>query len=568
MASPERGAAAASDLSGRLEPKLVTVLREGLSARDLGRDVIAGVIVGIVALPLAIAFGIASGVSPAQGLATAIVAGFLISALGGSRVQIGGPTGAFVVIVYGVVQRHGVEGLALATLIAGALLLVMGFARLGTVIQFVPFPVTVGFTAGIALIIATSQLRDVFGLELEKLPADFVDQVAAYWAHRGELSPWAPAIGLGTTALVALWPRILPRVPGSLVAILATTALVQLFHLPVETIADRFGAVPSSLPAPSIPSFTWPDVRAVFPDAVSIALLGAIESLLCAVVADGMAGTRHRSNMELVAQGVANLAAPLFGGIPATGAIARTATNVKSGAKTPIAGMVHAVTLLAVLYLFGNLAGSIPLATLGGILLVVAWNMSELHVVRSLLKAPRSDVLVMLTTFALTVAIDLTVAIQVGMVLAAFLFMRRMAEISEAGLVRRMAGEDERHDDAETAALRDVPPGVELFELYGTLFFGAVAKFKDAVRQMERRPRVMILRMRDVVVVDASGLRALEDLLAQTKRDGTLLLLSGVHAQPLVAIERSGLLAKIGEDNALPDLPSALARARVVVAGR
>jgi SulP family sulfate permease len=568
MASGGTGGNGANDLSGRLEPKLVTVLREGLTARDVGRDVLAGVIVGIVALPLAIAFGIASGVSPAQGLATAIVAGFLISALGGSRVQIGGPTGAFVVIVYGVVQRHGLDGLALATLIAGVLLLVMGFARLGTVIQFVPFPVTVGFTAGIALIIATSQLRDVFGLEIERLPAAFVDQIAAYWAHAGEASLAAMAIGIGTTVLVALWPRILPRVPGSLVAIILTTAAVQLLGLPVETIEDRFGAVPSSLPAPTIPSFTWADVRAVFPDAISIALLGAIESLLSAVVADGMAGTRHRSNMELVAQGAANLASPLFGGIPATGAIARTATNVKSGARTPIAGMVHSLVLLAILYLLGDLAGMIPLATLGGILLVVAWNMSELHVVLSLLRSPRSDVLVMLATFALTVAIDLTVAIQVGMVLAAFLFMRRMAEISEAGYVRRMASEEGRRDDPEALALLDVPPGVEVFELYGTLFFGAVAKFKDAVRQMERRPRVMILRMRDVVVVDASGLRALEDLLGQTQRDGTLLLLSGVHAQPLVAIERSGLLGRIGEENALPDMPSALSRAREVVAAK
>ncbi|HEY8119924.1 MAG TPA: SulP family inorganic anion transporter [Myxococcota bacterium] len=566
MASSPNGSSGSNNLSGRLEPKLLTVLREGLTARDVARDAIAGVIVGIVALPLAIAFAIASGVSPAQGLATAIIAGFLISALGGSRVQIGGPTGAFVVIVYGVVQRHGVDGLALATLIAGVLLLVMGLARLGTVIQFVPFPVTVGFTAGIALIIATGQIRDVLGLDITKLPAEFTGQIAAYLDHAGSLSLSAAAIGIGTTALVAVWPRILPRVPGSLVAIVLSTLAVQLLDLNVETIGDRFGAIPSSLPAPSIPTFTWADVRAVFPDAISIALLGAIESLLSAVVADGMIGTRHRSNMELVAQGVANLAAPLFGGIPATGAIARTATAVKSGARTPIAGMVHALTLLAILYFLGNLAGMIPLATLGGVLLVVAWNMSELHVVRSLLKAPRSDVLVMTTTFALTVAIDLTVAIQAGMVLAAFLFMRRMAEISEVGALRRMASEEGRADDPEALARLDVPPGVELFELYGTLFFGAVAKFKDAVRQMERRPRVMILRMRDVVVVDASGLRALEDLLAQTKRDGTVLLLSGVHAQPLVAIERSGLLAKVGEDNALPDIESALARAREILA--
>jgi SulP family sulfate permease len=558
-------ASAAPDLRGRLEPKLVTVLREGLTARDVGRDVLAGVIVGIVALPLAIAFGIASGVSPAQGLATAIVAGFLISALGGSRVQIGGPTGAFVVIVYGVVQRHGVDGLALATLIAGALLVVMGFARLGTVIQFVPFPVTVGFTAGIALIIATSQLRDVFGLDLAELPATFPAQLAAYWQHAGEVNPAALAIGLGSAALVALWPKLLPRVPGSLVAILLATAIVQVFQLPVETIGDRFGAVPAGLPAPHIPSFDWADVRSVFPDAVSIALLGAIESLLSAVVADGMAGTRHRSNMELVAQGVANLAVPLFGGIPATGAIARTATNVKSGARTPIAGMVHAIVLLAILYFFGPWAALIPLSALGGILLVVAWNMSELHVVRSLLRSPRSDVVVLLATFGLTLLIDLSVAIQVGMVLAAFLFMRRMAEISEMGWMRRMAAEEEKRDDPDATALLDLPPGVEVFELYGTLFFGAVAKFKDAVRRIERPPRVLILRMRDVLVIDASGLRALEDLLAQTRRDGTMLLLSGVHAQPLIALERSGVLTKIGEDNALPDIHAAVRRAREIV---
>ncbi len=559
------GTTAEGDLQGRLEPKLVTVLREGLTARDVAREVSAGVIVGIVALPLAIAFGIASGVSPAQGLATAIVAGFLISALGGSRVQIGGPTGAFVVIVYGVVQRHGVDGLALATLIAGALLVLMGLARLGTVIQFVPFPVTVGFTAGIALIIATSQLRDVLGLQLDALPAAFPAQIAAYLAHAGSANAAACAIGIGSTLLVALWPRILPRVPGSLVAILLATAVVELAGLPVETIGDRFGAVPSSLPAPRIPSFSFEQLRAVFPDAVSIALLGAIESLLSAVVADGMAGTRHRSNMELVAQGVANLVAPLFGGIPATGAIARTATNVKSGARTPIAGMVHALTLLAILYFFGPWASLIPLAALGGILLVVAWNMSELHVVRSLLRSPRSDVAVMLATFGLTVLVDLTVAIQVGMVLAAFLFMRRMAEISETGYVRRMAGEEERSDpDAEV--LQSLPPGVEVFSLYGTLFFGAVAKFKDAVRQMQRAPKVMILNLRDVLVIDASGLRALEDLLRQTARDGTQLLLSGVHAQPLIALERSGLLEKVGEDNALPDLRAAATRARELCA--
>jgi SulP family sulfate permease len=553
------------DLSSRLEPKLVTVLREGLRVDQLRRDAVSGVIVGIVALPLAIAFAIASGVEPAQGLATAIVAGFLISALGGSRVQIGGPTGAFVVIVYGIVQRHGYDGLALATGIAGALLVVMGLARLGTVIQFVPYPVTVGFTAGIALIIATGQLRDLAGLEIPSLPAHFAEQIAAYAGTVRTVNLAALAIGLGSLAIVSLWPRIAPRIPGPLVAVVVSSAAVHFLGLPVETIGDRFGHVPTALPVPSIPSFTWSDVRDVFPDAVSIALLGAIESLLSAVVADGMAGTRHRSNMELVAQGVANLASPLFGGIPATGAIARTATNVRNGGRTPIAGIVHALTLLAILRFFGRYAELIPLAALAGILVFVAWSMAEFHAVRSVLRSPRSDVIVLVTTFALTVGIDLTVAIQVGMVLAAFLFMRRMAVISEAGAIRQMASEEERPEDPDRGLRRDVPPGVEIFEIYGTLFFGAAAKFKDAMRRIERPPRVLILEMRDALAVDATGLRALEDVLARADKDGTQLLLSGVHAQPLVALERSGLLARVGEDNALPDLRAALARARQIV---
>jgi SulP family sulfate permease len=553
---------APADLSGRLEPKLVTVLREGLTVRRIGGDVLAGVIVGIVALPLAIAFAIASGVAPSQGLATAIVAGFLISALGGSRVQIGGPTGAFVVIVYGVVQRHGLDGLALATLIAGVLLVLMGLARLGTVIQFVPYPVTVGFTAGIALIIATGQIRDLLGLEIEKLPAEPLGQVFAYSEQIGSFNPYALAIGLASLAILVFGRRIAPRVPMPLVAILVPTVLMQLLDLPVETIGDRFGHVPSSLPVPTLPAFSWEQMRAVFPDGLSIALLGAIESLLSAVVADGMIGTRHRSNMELVAQGIANLASPLFGGIPATGAIARTATNVRSGGRTPIAGMVHAATLLLILLVFGRYAELIPLAALSGILLSVAWGMSEWRVFAHLFRSPRSDVIVLLATFTLTVLIDLTVAIQTGMVLAAFLFMRRMALISQTGAIRAMASEEEPRDDPDTAARGDVPRDVEIFEVHGALFFGAASKFKDALRRVERPPRVLILLMRNVLAVDATGLRALEDVLDKARRDGTRLLLAGIHAQPLLAMERSGLLAKLGADNALPDLRSALETAR------
>jgi SulP family sulfate permease len=558
-------ASALPDIAGRLEPKLWTVLREGISRGQLARDALAGVIVGVVALPLAIAFAIASGVRPEAGLATAIVAGFLISALGGSRVQIGGPTGAFVVIVYGVVARHGVEGLAVATLLAGLLLMAMGVARLGTVIQFVPYPVTVGFTSGIALIIATSQLRDLLGLDLASLPARFTEQLSAYAAHADSVRPAALAIGLLSIFVTVYWQRITPRVPGSLVAIVLATVLVHAFGLPVETIGDRFGEIHAELPAPKLPAFRWEMVPELFPEAIAIALLGAIESLLSAVVADGMAGTRHRPNMELVAQGFANVVSPLFGGIPATGAIARTATNVRNGGRTPIAGIVHAATLLVIATFLGGLAARIPLAALAGILLVVAWNMSEWRVFKGLFRSPRSDVVVLLVTFGLTVLVDLSVAIQTGMVLAAFLFMRRMALISDAGPMRRALREEEDRDDPEATARLDVPAGVEVFEVYGALFFGAASKFKDAVRRVERPPRVLIVRMRDVLAVDATGLRALEDLLDKTRRDGTTLVLSGVHAQPLVALERSGLLDKIGADNVHKNIREALARARSLV---
>jgi SulP family sulfate permease len=546
----------------RLEPKLLAVLREGYSARTFVHDLTAGVIVGIVALPLAIAFAIASGVKPEQGLYTAVVAGFLISALGGSRVQIGGPTGAFIVIVYGIVQRHGYEALAVATLMAGVLLILMGFARLGAVIKFVPYPVTIGFTAGIALIIGVSQIRDLLGLDMPAVPADFFDKLAAYGEHIGSWNPYALALGMLTAALVLLWPRVTRRVPGPLVAVLATTVLVQALGLPVETIEDRFGQVPSTLPVPALPIVDWTTARELFPSALSIALLGAIESLLSAVVADGMAGTRHRSNMELLAQGVANIASPIFGGIPATGAIARTATNVKNGGRTPIAGMIHAFTLLLIMLFFAPWASMIPLATLAGILLVIAYNMSEWRVFLHLFRSPRSDIIVLLVTFTLTVVVDLTIALQAGVVLAALLFMRRMAGLSQAVAIRNMLREDEGPDSAGADVGLAIPEGVEIYEVYGALFFGAASKFKDALRQTGRPPRILILRMRDVLAIDATGLRALEDVLDKTRRDRTILLLSGVHAQPLVALERSGLHARIGEENIVGSIDEALTRAR------
>src|SRR5262245_1811167 len=412
----------------RLEPKLVTVLREGYSWRLFLSDLGAGVTVGVVALPLAIAFAIASGVKPEQGLYTAIVAGFVIAALGGSRAQISGPTGAFIVIIYSIVQQFGYDGLAVATLIAGAMLIAMGFARMGALLKFIPYPVTVGFTSGIAVIIFSSQVRDFLGLRMDTVPSGFVEKWTAFAHSAGTIDLRAVAIGTAALLLSVGLPRYTRRIPGPLIAIVAVTVVAKLADLPVETIGSRFGAVPANLPFPRLPQVTWELVRQMFPSAVTIALLAALESLLAAVVADGMMGTRHRSNMELIAQGSGNIASVLFGGIPATGAIARTATNIKSGAKTPVSGMVHSATLALILLFFGRWAAYIPMAALAATLLVVAYNMSEWRAFVKLFRSPKSDVAVLLTTFLLTVLIDLTVAIQVGVVLAAFLFLRRMSE--------------------------------------------------------------------------------------------------------------------------------------------
>ncbi len=546
-------------------PKLWSTLREGYSRQQFTADLLGGLIVGIVALPLAIAFGIASGVKPEQGIYTAIVAGFLISALSGSKVQIGGPTGAFIVIVYDIIQRYGYDGLAIATLIAGVLLILMGLAKLGTVIKFIPYPVTVGFTAGIALLIFTGQLRDFFGLQLETLPAEFLHKLEALALHAASISPATTAIGAATVAIILFWPRLTHKVPGSLVAILVTTAAVALFDLPVATVGSRFGAVPATLPVPTLPTLPgWEEISRLFSPALTIALLAGIESLLSAVVADGMTGGRHRSNMELVAQGVANLASPLFGGIPATGAIARTATNVKNGGRTPVAGMVHAVTLLLILLFFGRWAELIPMPTLAGILVVVAWNMSEAHLFAKLLRGPRGDVLVLLVTFLLTVFIDLVVAIQFGMVLAAFLFMERMATATRVGFItRELQGEDEEEvDDPNSLRYRSVPAGVEVFEIQGPFFFGAADKFKNALAQISDPPQVLILRMRHALTLDATALQALESVQKRARKQGTVLLLSGVHAQPLVVMERSGFLRTLGEEHVFANIDEALDRAR------
>jgi SulP family sulfate permease len=449
---------------------------------------------------------------------------------------------------------------------AGIMLVLMGLARLGTVIKFVPYPVTVGFTSGIALIIATSQLRDFLGLDMQNVPADFLEKLAAYGEHIGSWNPASLAVGIATIACVLYWPRLATRVPAPLVAIVVTTLAVRALGLPVETIGDRFGAVPSELPRPTaLPAMTLAEVRQLFPPAISIALLAAIESLLSAVVADGMAGTRHRSNTELIAQGIANIATPFFGGIPATGAIARTATNVKNGGRSPVAGMVHALTLIVVMYFFAGAAAWIPMTTLAGILLVVAYNMSEWRMFAHLFRSPRSDVIVLVTTFVLTVVIDLTVALQVGIVLAALLFMRRVALLSDTRYVDELMLDGDRPDQAAAAGATQVPSGVEIFEIQGMLFFGAASKFKDALRQTARKPRVLILHMRDVLAVDATGLRALEDILDKARADGTRVLLSGARAQPREAITRAGLERKLAEGDVCETIDDALARARRIV---
>ena len=524
-------------------PKSVVCLREGYTRDSLLRDVAAGVVVGIVALPLALAFAIASGVPPERGLYTAIVAGFLISALGGSRVQIGGPTGAFVVIVYGIVSKYGYEGLVICTVIAGAILILLGLARMGALIKFIPYPVVTGFTSGIAVIIFSSQVKDFLGLKMGAVPPDFVDKWMAYAGHLSIDWPTV-VVALGSLLVLMFWPRVSRVVPSPFVAMIAATLAVQIFDLPVETIGSRFGNVPSSLPRPSWPDIPWDHMRELIPPSITVALLAAIESLLSAVVADGMIGTRHKSNMELVAQGVANIASPIFGGIPATGAIARTATNIKTGGRTPLAGMVHAITLLLILVFAGQWAAKVPLAALAAILVVVAYHMSEWRAFAGLLRAPRSDIFVLVVTFALTVFVDLTVAVQVGVVASALLFMKRMSEVTNIEGITTELRDRDADDLNEMRKPDQIPKGVEVYEVNGPFFFGAADKLKDVMSEIAKPPRVFILRMRNVPAIDATGLHALEQMAKKCRHQGTTLILTECRPQPLRAIVRSKLFGR------------------------
>ena len=546
-------------------PKLFDTLKN-YNTQQFGKDVLAGLIVGIVALPLAIAFAIASGVSPEKGLVTAIIAGFTISALGGSRVQIGGPTGAFIVIVYGIVQVHGVNGLVIATFMAGMMLIIMGFARLGAVIKFIPHPLIIGFTSGIALIILSSQVKDFFGLTMGSVPAEFLDKWESYVLHFRSINWYSSGIAVITILIIQYWPKVTHKIPGSLLAILATTACMQWFHLPVETIGSKFGNIPSSLPAPSIPHLDMLTIKNLIRPAFTIALLGAIESLLSAVVADGMIGGNHKSNMELVAQGTANIFSSIFGGIPATGAIARTATNVKNGGRTPIAGIVHAITLLLIMLFVGKWASLIPMATLAGILVVVAYNMSEWRAFVSVLRGPRTDVAVLLVTFFLTVLVDLTVAIEVGMVLASFLFMRNMIKFSNVNILTKEMEDEGDSLDPGAIGNYTIPAHVEVYEITGPLFFGAAYKFKDAMRFIEKPPKVLILRMRKVPMIDATGIKTLEEVFKDSKNHGTKLILAGVEsAQVQQELKDSRLLFKIGKANVTDTFKEALERSEVIL---
>ena len=554
-----------TSLNKKWIPKSVLCFQAGYTLRDLTSDLIAGLTVGLVALPLAMAFGIASGVTPQAGLYTAVVAGFLISALGGSRLQIGGPTGAFVVIVSGIIMAHGVSGLLMVTMMAGVLLMLMAVTGLGTAVKYIPRPVTIGFTNGIAILIASTQIKDFLGLDTGMVPSEFVlrmrllldNLVSVHW----------PTLLLASSSLliILLLPALTKRVPGSIVALVLATLAVAVFKLPVETIGSKFGGIPTGLPQVSVPQFRPELIVPLLPAAVTVAMLAAIESLLSAVVADGMSGDKHNSNVELLAQGIANVAVPLVGGIPSTGAIARTATNIRSGARTPVSGMVHALTLLVILLVAANLARFIPLATLAAILFVVAYNMSEWREVRTILKLSKADIIVWVMTFALTVLADLTVAVEIGMLMAALLYIYRVSQTTTVAPVT-----EEYIEDGRPHVLQDklLPPYVLVLRVHGPFLFGATEKLSEATVDVESLPPVVILRLRNMTAIDATGLHELEKLAARLRATGRTLLLCGARSQPEQFLRQSPFLRYLGEENMLPHVEAALSRAREVYEGR
>ena len=551
------------------KPKLVSTLRN-YNRKTFMADLMAGVIVGIVALPLAIAFGIASGVSPEKGIITAIVAGFIVSVFGGSRVQIGGPTGAFIIIIYGIIQQYGMQGLTIATIMAGVFLVLFGVLRLGTIIKYIPYPIVVGFTSGIAVTIFTTQVKDLFGLTMAEVPSDFVEKWIAYAHDFTTLDGWTTLIGIVSVVVIAVTPRFSKKIPGSLVAIILMTIVALLLKhyagvTSIETIGDRF-SINSALPEAQMPALSWETVKGLVPPALTIAILGAIESLLSATVADGVIGHRHDSNTELVGQGIANLVSPLFGGIPASGAIARTMTNINNGGRTPVAGIVHAVVLLLIFLFLMPLAQYIPMACLAGVLVVVSYGMCGWRSFAMLMKNPKSDVTVLLITFFLTILFDLTVAIEVGLVIACLLFMRRMAETTDVKVIMdEIDPEDDTDVKLENNEHLTIPKGVEVYEINGPYFFGAGNRFEEVMASFGSRPKVRVIRMRKVPFVDSTGIHNLTNLCLMSQKEGIQIVLSGVNPKVHAVLEHAGFYRIVGEKNICSHINLALARAKEIV---
>ena len=551
-------------------PKLFTMMKTYTKA-DFMTDLMAGIIVGIVALPLAIAFGIASGVSPEKGIITAIVAGFIISFLGGSKVQIGGPTGAFIVIIYGIIQEYGIDGLMVATMMAGVLLILLGIFKLGTVIKFIPYPIIIGFTSGIAVTIFTTQIADIFGLDFkgEKVPGDFIGKWILYFHHFDTVNWWNVIVSVVSVFIIAITPKFSKKVPGSLVAIILVTVGVYCLKLYggitcIDTIGDRF-SIKAQLPEAAVPALDWEAIKNLFPVAITIAVLGAIESLLSAAVADGVIGDRHDSNTELIAQGIANFVSPIFGGIPATGAIARTMTNINNGGKSPVAGIVHAVVLLLILLFLMPLAQYIPMACLAGVLVIVSYNMSGWRVFKGLLKNPKSDVAVLLITFFLTVIFDLTIAIEVGLVIACVLFMRRVMETTEISVIKDEIDPNAESDIASNDEHLIIPEDVEVYEINGPYFFGIATKFEEIMARLGDRPKVRIIRMRKVPFIDSTGIHNLTSLCEMSKKEKITIVLSGVNEKVHKVLEKSGFYELLGEENICPNINVALERAKMII---
>lgn len=556
-------------VSTMFKPEILNTLKK-YSSKTFLNDLTAGIIVGIVALPLAIAFAIASGVEPERGLFTAIIAGFFISLLSGSRVQIGGPTGAFAVIVYGVVAKYGYSGLAAATVMAGILLIMLGAFKMGGLVKFIPYTIVTGFTAGIAVTIATGQIGDFLGLSISvfpegfsKMPGNFVGKIETYAMNITHINYYSLIMASVCLALIFIWPHFCKKIPGSLIVIILATAasilLKKYTGLETDTIGSRYGSIPSTLPSPLLPQFSVETITALFPTSISIAVLAAIESLLSAVVADGMTGTKHDSDTELIAQGIANIASPIFGGIPATGAIARTATNIKNGGKTPVAGIIHAITLLLIMLILGKYAVYIPMAALSAVLINVSWNMAGFPAVKALLKGQKSDIFVLAATFLITVFIDLTVAIEFGLGFAAFFFIKKMIDVSEVQNKRdSIAGGISGNEFLEENI--EIPESAVVYEIDGPLFFGTVRKFEFAIERAGANAKVLILRMQNMIYIDAGGIRALEQAKAACDKNGITIVISGIHTQPYILFSKMGMIEKLGKENICADIKEALSR--------